>query len=137
MALWGGVALLGIGAWLVQPSCVSSNTRFNLRSGVFTGACGLFRLWRYAVLGCAMISGSPRITRTPNENGPEGNNICLRCNVARRGDIVDRKQRATFGEQCHRANGLSSQMYPVADQFTIQAFANIWAFSSSCFGLVG
>ena len=141
MALWGGVALLGIGAWLAQPSVQALGTRLNLRSGVFNLALVfsmLFVMLTLQLLRNDFVYAQATYNRTPAEGGPEENNIrlVLQSLRVRRGDIVDRNN-VPLVSSVTAQSGLTSRTYPVADQFTIQAFSNILGFSSSRFGLAG
>jgi len=141
MALWGGVALLGVGAWLAQPHMQALNTRFNLRPGVLNLALVfsmLFVVLTLQLLRNGFVYAETTYNRTSPEDGASANNVrlVLRSARVRRGDIVDRNN-VPLVTSATAANGLTRRLYPVAEQFTIEAFSNILGFSSSRFGLAG
>lgn len=141
LALWGGVALLGVGAWLAQPRLATLGTHFNIRPGVLNLALVfslLFVVLTLQLLRNGFVYAQATSNRVPTAGGPEANNIrlVLRSLRVRRGDIVDRNN-VPLVTSATAPTGITRRVYPVADQFTIQAFSNIIGFSSSRFGVAG
>ena len=141
MALWGGVALIGVGVWLAQPRLQAISTRFNLRPGVLNLALVfsmLFVVLTVQLLRDGFIYAQAAYNRVPAQDGPEANNIRLVVNSLRirRGDIEDRNG-TTLVSSAVSDSGVSRRTYPAAEQFNLRAFSNILGFSSSRFGLAG